>query len=150
DDTARFWDRATGRALGCVRLPPETLRGNYSVEFVADDRVLVLDLGYNDSIHRIFDVQTGKQVGDWELARGVSNLAVSPHGKRVASRWRDGVIRLHDALTGKVLREMQGDAPPHGLLCAYDTHPGRLAFSPDGTTLAVAALGQRYCGRAKA
>jgi WD40 repeat protein len=56
---------------------------------------------------------------------------------------------VHDTLTGKVLRQMQHAAPPDRPLCDIDRHPGRLAFSPDGVTLAVAARGQLYCSRSK-
>jgi RNA polymerase sigma factor (sigma-70 family) len=145
DDTVRFWNSATGSAVGSIRLPEDALRDLFSVAFVADDRVIVLGLGLNDSIHSIFDIKTGKQVGDWQLGLGVSNLAISPDSKMVASRWRDGVVRVHDTQTGKVLRQML-NAPPD-VRYDIDRQPGRMAFSPDATTLAVAALGQRYLAR---
>ncbi len=149
DDRVRFWNSATGSEIGSIRLPADALRDVYSLAFVEAERVLVLGLGLNDSIHSIFDIKTGKQVGDWQLSVGVTNLAISPDASVVASRWRDGSIRTHDALTGKVLQQMQGDGPVSGVLCDIDRHPGRIAFSPDGSTLAVAALGQLYCSRSK-
>jgi RNA polymerase sigma factor (sigma-70 family) len=147
DDTVRFWNSATGSALGCIRLPIETLRAGYAVAFVADDRVIVLDMGLNDSIHSIFDIKNGKRVGNWDLELGVTNLALSPDRRVVASRWRDGVVRVHDILTGKVQWQMQGAGGPGSPRCRIDLHPGRLAFSADGRTLAVAALGQEYYSR---
>jgi RNA polymerase sigma factor (sigma-70 family) len=150
DDMVRFWDSATGTALGSIPLPADALRDIYWITFLSEDRVIVLGTGPNDSIHSIFDIKSGKQVGDWQLGVGVTNLAVSPDGRMVASRWRDGAIRVHDTLTGKVTRQMQGDGRPAGLLCDIDRHPERMAFSPDGKTLAVAALGQLYCGHSRA
>jgi WD40 repeat protein len=56
---------------------------------------------------------------------------------------------VHDALTGKVVRQLQGADPPGGPHWEIDRDVGRMAFSPDGTTLAVAALGQLYCARSE-
>jgi WD40 repeat protein len=150
DDTVRFWNSRTGSALGSIPLPGDALRDLYSVGFLADDRVIVLGLGFNDSIHSIFNITTGKEVGVWQLDRGVSNLTLSPDCMLVASRWHDRAIRVHDAQTGKVLRQMQDPDPPDSRQCDIDRDPGRIAFSPDGTTLAVAALGQRYLVRSEA
>jgi WD40 repeat protein len=144
DGTVRFWNSATGSAIGSIRLPVDTLRDAFSVAFAADDRVIVLDMGYGDTIPGVFDVKTGNQVANWQLERGLTNVAVSPDGKRVASRWLDGTVRVHDALTGKVVRQIDNAGPPGSVLDGLDHHPGRMAFSPDSATLAVAAQGQFY------
>jgi WD40 repeat protein len=44
-ETVRFWNCATGSALGSIRLPADALRDIYSVAFVANDRAIVLGLG---------------------------------------------------------------------------------------------------------
>lgn len=154
DDTVRFWNSATGKAMGSIALSadgrPTSYRDDVSaVAFLPDNLSIVLGLGLNDSIHSIFDIKTSKKVGDWQLGRGVTNLAISPDGRKVASRWRDGTIRVHDTLTGKVSRQMQDGGPTDSVLCNIDHHPGRMAFSPDGATLAVAALGQFYHARSE-
>jgi RNA polymerase sigma factor (sigma-70 family) len=149
DDTVRFWNSASGSEFSSIPLPGDALRDIYSLAFTTNERLLVMGLGLNDSIHSIFDIKTSKRVGDWQLGVGVTNLALSPDSRVLASRWRDGAIRVHDALTGKVLQQMQGEGQVSGVLCDIDRHPNRMAFSPDGSTLAVAALGQLYCGRSK-
>jgi RNA polymerase sigma factor (sigma-70 family) len=149
DDTVRFWNSATGTAMSSIPLPAAYPYDIFSVAFMADHRVIVQSMDNNGSVHRIFDIKTGKLVGDWQLGVGLTNLAVSPDGMMVASRWRDRAIRLHDTQTGKVSREMQDADPLDILRCEIDRHPGRIAFSPDGTTLAVAALAELYYTRSE-
>ena len=57
-------------------------------------------------------------------------LAFAPDGKKLASTGNDQVLRIHDAATGKTLREW----PNPSLQFANDGH---ICFSPDGNLLAT-------------
>ena len=94
-----------------------------SVVFSSDGRHIVS--GSSDQTIRVWDAQTGGQVGN--PLQGHTNLvnsvAFSPDGRHIVSGSRDQTIQVWDAQTGgQVGNPLQG-------------HPGRvnsIAFSPDG------------------
>jgi serine/threonine protein kinase/WD40 repeat protein/Flp pilus assembly protein TadD len=127
----QLWDAATGRPVGSPgRVPPNP--GGLShptpgtVAFAPDGASVVACGG---AVAQRFDSATGAAVGaplshpEW-----VHAAAFSPDGRRVATACEDGAVRLWDAATGEPLGEPFRDAA---------THPISLAFSPDGTALAV-------------
>lgn len=67
----------------------------------------------------------------WQTGSGVLSLALGPEGS-LASGHADGVIRLWDAASGKLIRELPG----HSRAIASGSG---LAFSPDGAELASAS-----------
>ncbi|HEY5312834.1 MAG TPA: hypothetical protein VIK18_09955, partial [Pirellulales bacterium] len=56
------------------------------------------------------------------------SMAVSPDGKQVATGGLDGVIRIWEAISGKLVRMLEG----------HDSYVYSLSWSPDGDTLASA------------
>jgi WD40 repeat protein len=55
---------------------------------------------------RVYQVNDGKRVAAFEGQHGaVYSLAFAPDGKQVASAGFDGVVRLNDPLTGKLIKE---------------------------------------------
>jgi WD40 repeat protein len=70
---------------------------------------------------RIWDAKSGKVL--WEVAekRGIRRVVVSPDGSIVASGNYGGVIHLRDAVTGRLLKTLQGvDQTIHGLTFSSD------------------------------
>jgi WD40 repeat protein len=55
---------------------------------------------------RVYETATGKRVATLEGVRGaVYAVAFHPGGQQVATAGFDGSVRLHDAQTGKLLKE---------------------------------------------
>jgi WD40 repeat protein len=80
-----------------------------------------------------FETTTGKEVfaqrGDKIVT---SDLAFSPDGRLLAEGSRDGLVRVRDSQTGRILRSLQSHR--------HTITDSRVAFSPDGLRLASAFM----------
>jgi WD40 repeat protein len=55
---------------------------------------------------RVYEVDTGKKVSTFEkVSTPIYTVAFHPEGKIVASAGFDGLVRLHEAMTGKLIKE---------------------------------------------
>lgn len=115
--------------------------------FTPDGRTLLVARFANDQGElrggvQLFDVATGKAGGALERtpSRGVQQMALAPDGKTlvVHELYKDGAkgfrqgVSLWDLASGKPLREL-----------SEGSDLGRVSFSPDGKTLAIAGNNSR-------
>ncbi|HKI17744.1 MAG TPA: PQQ-binding-like beta-propeller repeat protein, partial [Isosphaeraceae bacterium] len=136
--TVLLWDVATGR-LRRMLSGHQHVRGEWNfpdrtigVDFRPDGRQLA-SAGWDGTV-RIWNPETGQQVGLFQGPRGIAITAVySPDGTRIASAFTDGTIRIWDPTDGREIRPLP---------CAsYDSATTMLAnmvaFRPDGRWLAA-------------
>jgi WD40 repeat protein len=101
----------------------------YAVCYPPDGKALT-SLG-SDGTVRVWEAVTGKETGRMRLPDGIQTAVLSPDGRTAASAGLDGKVHWSDVLTGRELGTLQ--TPLTGAL--------RLAFSPDGKTLAAGSAG---------
>jgi WD40 repeat protein/class 3 adenylate cyclase len=111
---------STGRRIREVRADPFA----FGLAFSPDGRRIAWS---SDSGAAIVDVETGRKVSFEGHVSGVHNLVVSPDGERVAMVSQDQTARVWNARTGQ-----------QELKIGLDTNGRDVAFSPDGSMLAVA------------
>jgi WD40 repeat protein len=140
--TVRLWNLSTGQEQGSFREPQ--VREFAWARFSNDGRTLVSASG--DGMLGLWDTTTGKQLRRFRgYSDGLYDPILSPDGSRLAaytvergpgslpagSTWEPAIgVRVWDAATGKLLREWPSDK-----------NIDRLAFSPDGRTLAALLKG---------
>ncbi len=124
DGVIRLFDSTTGRE----RRTLQHGGGVVHLAFSPDGKTLV-STGW-DKLARVWDLATGEQARAIEQPTQINAVAFSPDGRHfaVGAGWLDdGLIRVYDAGTGALFREIRG----HGC------YTGALAFSPDGSSLAA-------------
>jgi WD40 repeat protein len=126
----RLWDAATGKEL-----PPPAGHGwaGRCVAFSPDGRLLALAGAPQDTLS-LWDVATGTRLPRFgKDPRFGYTAAFCPDGKTLAVVGSDGILRLWDVATGRLLRTAGG--LPDGVSRSGGIYP--LAFSPDGRLVAA-------------
>jgi WD40 repeat protein len=96
----------------------------------AENRLFVGDSGNRVAV---YDWPVCRELIAWDIGHRFDDFAVAPDGRLVATFYSfDRLVRLWDATTGKLVREITADA--EGVTAA--------AFSPDGKSLITA--GRKY------
>lgn len=122
--TLGIWDTRSGEQLLDFGTTASGLTPG--VTYSPDGKLLVSWASSDETIS-IWDASDGSFVTRMDGAHmhGVSALAFSPDGKRIASGSGDGSIRLWDVETGQLLIILDG----------HESLVGALQFTPDGKTL---------------
>lgn len=117
------WELTTSRSLSTRSFPIY-----YGSALSRDGRFLAgINIKGRDLF--LYEATTGKQVFAESGGEFVtSDLAFSPDGSLLAASSRDGMVRVRDAQTGRLLQSLQGHGSTNAPIC--------LAFSPDGSRLA--------------
>ncbi len=114
----KLWDVETGRLLKKLGVNGMPIN---SVAF-SPDGIMIATGGGEDSIIRLWDIQSGKQIRT--LKGHYYGLAFSPDGNQIASG--DGkAIKLWNTQSGRLLNTLKG----------HKDVARCIAFSPDGTTI---------------
>jgi WD40 repeat protein len=124
DQTARLWDRSTGRAVAVLQH-----RGRVSDAAFRPDGMQLVTCG-GDQTMRLWDTKSGEPLAVLNLsgiaARGTS---FSPDGTRLACPSDDHEVQLWEV----------GLLERNGVLHCHTSFAYDVAFSPDGTQIASAA-----------
>ncbi len=123
DSSLRIWDAATGRELREIKPP-----GGHThfFAFSRDGRWMAFG-GEDGSIRRI-DIETGQERRLDQPGETV-HVAFHPAGRHLAASTGDGKVWVWDLTSDKPVRTIASDMG----------YGARLAFTPDGRTLAVTA-----------
>jgi RNA polymerase sigma factor (sigma-70 family) len=139
EDDVHFWDARTGRRLSRfvgaeANFNHQALSPDGKTRAVAGwGKTAVMSVG-------LWDTGTGKKRCDLEAppTSWPRDLVFSPDGKMLGAASWDDTVRLWDAATGRSLRQVAVPGAPAQCL----------AFSPDGTALAVGEADERRPPRA--
>ncbi len=141
DGSMELWDAEGERLLASTPVPEEKARTT-SLAWTRDGKLLAA--GDRDGRLRAWDGATGSPRFDHAEAHAdqLLSLAWSPDGTVLASGGRDGKARLWDATTGEpVGRPLDHGGAGSGGSGGSDVT--RLAWSPDGSSLATATRDRR-------
>jgi eukaryotic-like serine/threonine-protein kinase len=101
-----------------------------ALAFSPDGKILASGSGYSASEIRLWDIATGKQIGQLDgHGSWITSLVFWPDGKKLASSSGDQTVRIWDVPNGKCLDTLRG----------HRSEVWRLALLPDGRTLVSGA-----------
>jgi len=123
DRTVQVWDPLTGERIGGARTPGEIAQVAFS-----PDGTRIAGAGYYSALGQVWSAADAAPLFELQgHGTRLRSVAWGPGGERIATGDEAGVVVMHDAATGEAVAQFEavtGDATA-------------LAFSPDGSVLAV-------------
>jgi RNA polymerase sigma factor (sigma-70 family) len=144
DGVVHIWDIATGKELrhfgGRASLPVVpgltiSLFGAIGSAVSADGKMLAQT--DNGSV-RLWEIATGKEVGEIKTDRPTAGLGFAPDGKTLAILQGDGKVLLFDTATHRETRRF--NEPEDGVRSIQFGAKLPVVFTPDGKTIAIRAI----------
>ncbi len=123
DGTVRIWEPLSGQVL---------LRGDISnfIEEIGGDRVAV---STNDGFVHVFDALSGQELVTLEADVPLTGVSFSGDGQLIAAGGYDGIGRVWDSHSGKLVVELRGHEPMW-MTVGFQWHDDQvLTYSDDGT-----------------
>ena len=139
---ARRWELETGKPLGVVRLPEHLNIGTLS----PGGRRLAFCREVPQAQVELWDPVIGKKLHSLPVRGSLTScgdLAFSPDGKQLALREVKGRIQVWDTETGKELAQFATRKEDQFKSVFINGFRPGIAFSPDGSTLALVAQDER-------
>jgi WD40 repeat protein len=124
DSTVRVWNSQTGRLLKIVRETTDCT----SVWFSPDESSLMI--ATIDGRVQILSPRTYEVIHAWRVGARTYDAEYSPDGHRIITGGPDGIGRLWDAKSGRLLRTLR----------FHTKAINQNVFSPDGTHIATASF----------
>lgn len=147
----KLWKLPTGELL---RTLPE---GHSPATVSPDGQIVACAIGQNSSTIKLWGLETGELLyhlkpeelkTEEELDKFYCSFAIDPKGKNLAGGTADGIIKIFDVDTGKLLCILSGNS--RSALCFSTSPDGRnitsgssvlsVTFSPDGQILVSGSL----------
>lgn len=152
----KLWNLPTGKLLSTL---PE---GHSPATVSPDGQIVACAIGQNSSTIKLWGLETGELLyhlkpeelktealeTEEELDKFYCSFAIDPKGKNIAAGTADGIIKIFDVDTGKLLYILSGNS--RSALCFTTRPDGRnitsgnsflsVTFSPDGQTLVGGSL----------
>lgn len=130
DGTCKTWDLATGQATRSWKFPS---RGIAAMYFTAAGPRLINGNGelYEPGEMELWDAVAGRKLLDFQgHPGGISEIAVSPDGRRLVSGGYNGEIKLWDTATGVLTLSIDAHSSPdpefpNSVCCVAFSHDGR-------------------------
>src|SRR5262249_53961225 len=125
----KIWSISTDREVGTLTHPGDGLY--HRLAFSDDGRALAMS---GERKVRVWNLAgTTERRAPGGHSGGVTSVAFSPDGTRLASTSKDRTVRIWDPVTGRLCRTLSG----------YSDRVETAAFSPDGRMLATGDRGRR-------
>jgi WD40 repeat protein/tRNA A-37 threonylcarbamoyl transferase component Bud32 len=134
-----LWDLSTGQAVRSW----SAHRGRVQSVAVSPDGTCIASAGREPGTGlRIWEPETGRLRQDWPAPPQVTVVRFNPMGTRLAAAGYEGTVQLWDPVTGQDILTLRS---PVGQITESEANDTDIAFSPDGTRLAVNCWTKAIC-----